>query len=92
MDLERKADNHPDAEPPRGSERRASLKRERGSVEKVPRNRKRQSRSALSLLRGTDGSNPFPSSREFVANLFKRGTSLGTSASLRLAPGSERVL
>jgi len=52
MDLERKADNHPDAEPPRGSERRASLKPERGSVEKVPRNRKRQSRSALSPVTG----------------------------------------
>src|SRR6266481_8210419 len=68
MDLERKADNHPDAEPPRGSERRASLKPERGSVEKVPRNRKRQSRSALSLLRGTDGSNPASSSGESRAN------------------------
>ena len=41
---------------------------------------------------GTESSNPAPSSRESVANLFKRGTSLGTSASLRLAPGSERVL
>ena len=71
MDLERKADNHPDAEPPRGSERRASLKPERGSVEKVPRNRKRQSRSALSLLRGTDGSNPASSSGESIANLFE---------------------
>jgi hypothetical protein len=33
MNLERKADNRPDAEPARGFERRAGLEPERGSVE-----------------------------------------------------------
>jgi hypothetical protein len=40
MNVERRADNRPDAEPARGFERRAGLKPERGSVEEVPRNRK----------------------------------------------------
>ena len=39
-----------------------------GWSRRVPRNRKGQSRRALSLLRGTDGSNPSPSSEESAAN------------------------
>jgi hypothetical protein len=39
-----------------------------GWSSRVPRNRKGQSRRALSLLRGTGGSNPSPSSAESATN------------------------
>jgi hypothetical protein len=39
-----------------------------GWSRRVPRNRKGQSRRALSLLQGTDGSNPAPSSAESETN------------------------
>jgi hypothetical protein len=46
-----------------------------GWSRRVPRNRKGQSRRALSLLRGTDGSSPLPSSAESAANLIFGGGS-----------------
>ncbi len=57
-DVERKADNRPDSEAARGSERRVGLEPEPGSVEK----------RAEKSEGGTEGSNPSPSSQAEASN------------------------
>jgi hypothetical protein len=64
MNAERKADNRPDAEPARVSSVAQVSILNADRSRRVPRNRKGQSRRALCLLRGTDGSNPPPSCNE----------------------------
>jgi hypothetical protein len=67
MNVERKADNRPDAEPARGFERRADLEPERGSIEEGAEKSKGAVSKSVVPLTGTDGSNPSPSAGESVS-------------------------